>query len=275
MNLYDLCYDSCVKIAHFVFLDGLVEPEVIAFSSILDEVFETTLSNCSCIHQIFFNCWWYLDLWWKTNKFFTMLKWILSTFDDTAAMHNFLTIFNPCFAQILQNIFSCSRLALSLKFAVSPVMNWLGSIHLWTAPPDVLIPIISPDPCCSLLIVCTMTWQPSFECLELESLKSLVDNIEHTSPFVILFPIQHTQQSQCQSKMARCKHLLIQLLQLAWQWQQWKSTKHGKEPFVNSQSCAALSFWDPLFQRFAIYHMVKDEVGFLVFQDFCFFFDLT
>ena len=54
MNLHNLCHDRCVKIAQLV--DKLVEAEIIAFNLILDEVFETTLSNSSS------NCWWCLDL---------------------------------------------------------------------------------------------------------------------------------------------------------------------------------------------------------------------
>ena len=52
-----------------------------------------------------------------------MLKWILPTFDVTAAMlQNFLIILNPRFAHIFGNIFSSRKLTLSLMFAISPAM---------------------------------------------------------------------------------------------------------------------------------------------------------
>ena len=54
------------------------------------------------------------------------------------------------------------------------------------------------------------------------------------------------QQSLCQSKIPQCKHLSIQWPQIPFQWQQWKCTKHGQHPFIDSRSYAALSFWDPL-----------------------------
>ena len=58
----------------------------------------------------------------------------------------------------LGKIFLDARLTLSLKLAISPAMIWLDSIHLWSTPSNVLIPIIPPDPFCSMLIICSMTW---------------------------------------------------------------------------------------------------------------------
>ena len=157
-----------------------MNPGIIAFNSILDKVFETTLSNCCCIHQIFLNCWWCLHLWWKTEKFFTLLKWILPTFDDAAAMlHNFSIIFNPCFVQIFDNTFSRCKID-TLQFAISLAMIGLDSIHLWTALCNVLISIFPPDTFCSLLIVCFMTWSGG------NLLKLLLDLLTEKWPFTNL-----------------------------------------------------------------------------------------
>ena len=156
MKLHDLCYDSCVKIAQLVFLDRLVEPEIIAFNSILDDVFETTLSNCCCIHQIFLNCYWCLNLWWKTNIFFTMLKWILSTLWYCS---NVLIIFNLFFTQIFGKIFSGCKIDTFFEVwhKSSDDMTW-QYLPLSCSIQCTYSIIIPPDPFCSLLIVCSMTW---------------------------------------------------------------------------------------------------------------------
>ena len=60
--------------------------------------------------------------------------------------------------------------------------------------------------------------------------------------------------------MPWCKHHSIQLPSTVCQWQQWKCTKHGKYRFVNSQSCTAPGFWDPLLLlTLCSTFMVKDE----------------
>ena len=51
-----------------------------------------------------------------------MLKWILPTFDVTAAMLQNFLILNPRFAHIFGNIFSSRKLTLSLMFAISQAM---------------------------------------------------------------------------------------------------------------------------------------------------------
>ena len=99
------------------------------------------------------------NLWWKTNNYFTLLKSILPTFDDTAViLHNLFIIFNPCFFQIFGQIFSCCKIDIFFEVCHKPAMIWLDSIILCTAPSDVLVPVIPPNHLGSSLIVFSMTW---------------------------------------------------------------------------------------------------------------------
>ena len=62
-------YQKLLSLATFLWVHSILkEVSYLSWQNTYPNL-KTTLSNCSCIYQIFLNCWWYLDLWWKTNKF--------------------------------------------------------------------------------------------------------------------------------------------------------------------------------------------------------------